>query len=80
MSDIVNNALAIIKNAAPLIAGLTGSPLIGIAVKIGEEALELGKQIKANHQVENQDELDARLAELEAAVSAHVDSTAASLQ
>lgn len=80
MSNIVDNVLGVIKQVTPLIGSLTGSPLLGLALKIGQDALQLGRDVKANHQVTDQAELDARLAELEATISANVDETAASLR
>lgn len=79
MSDILRNILAMGKEVAPLIEKLAGTTMIGTAIQIGQGVLELGKQFKANHAVEDQAELDAMLAEVEARVSQHLTDTADSL-
>ena len=79
MSNVLENILAMGKEVAPLIEKLAGTTLIGTAIQIGQGVIELANQYKANHAVEDQGELDAMLAEVEARVSAHADNTIASL-
>lgn len=74
MEETIRKILEMARQATPVIEALTGTSLIGPAVKAGQAIIDLIDGIEDTGTM-SQDEIQAERDQLEAAVNAHVDDT-----
>ncbi len=75
MEETIQSILALARQIAPIIGGLTGTPYVALAIKAGEAVVDLIDDVKTTAGSDNQQELQAARDEIVARVNAHADRT-----